>query len=142
MCNEQQFLSATTYLCRMSVSSDTLHLAGSCVSGNPSSFCMFSPIHSASFKLVGRNCSTRARWNLQYAYPIHIFHCAKPPHSGRPSSYANATRAPYTLSGTPEQFIASVATAETLCCIRSSRFRPTVPDLPLTRRSACMGDRG
>ena len=38
--NAQPFLSGTTCLCGMSFSSDTLHLAGSCLSGNPSSSCM------------------------------------------------------------------------------------------------------
>ena len=54
VCNAQPFLSGTTCLCRMSFSSDILHLAGSCLSGNPSLSCIFSPIHSES--LVGREC--------------------------------------------------------------------------------------
>ena len=33
---------------RMSFSSDTLHFVGSCLSGNPSMSCIFSPFHSVS----------------------------------------------------------------------------------------------
>ena len=111
-CNAQPFLSGTTSLCKMSLSSDTLHLAGSCLSGNPSISCIFSRIHSAS--LMGRNCSTA--WSLRYAYSSH------------------------TRSGTLERSIASVASAETLYGFRGSRSRVTAPDPPL--RFACRGDRG
>ena len=89
----------------MSFSSDTLHLhlVGSCLSGNPSSSCIFPPIHSA--RLVGRNCSTRR--SLQYVYLSH------------------------TLSCTSERSIGSVATGETLYGLGSSRSRLTALDQPL-----------
>ena len=68
VCNEQPFLSHTTCVLRMSLSSDTLHFFGSFLSGNPSSTCMFSPpIHSAT--LVGRYWSTG--WCFRYAYSSH-----------------------------------------------------------------------
>ena len=111
VCNTQPFLSGTTCLCRMSFSSDTLDLAWSCLSGNPSSSCIFSLIHSAS--LVGSYCSTG--WRLRYAYSSH------------------------TRSSAPERSIASVTTAETLYGFRSSRSRLTAPDQPL--RSASRGAR-
>ena len=43
-------IDACVRLCRFSFSSDTLHLSGCCLSGNPSSSCRFSPIYSASLK--------------------------------------------------------------------------------------------
>ena len=48
---------------------DTLRFFGSFLSGNPSSPCMFSPIHSAS--LVGRYWSTVTGWCFQYSYSSH-----------------------------------------------------------------------
>ena len=61
VCNTQPFLSGTTShcttVCRLSFSSDTLHFVVSCLSGNPSSSCIFSPRHSAS--LVGSYCRPR-----------------------------------------------------------------------------------
>ena len=102
VCNEQPFLSQTTCVLRMSLSSDTLHFLGSFLSGNPSSSCMFSPIHSAS--LVGRYWSTG--WCFRYAYSSH------------------------TLSAGAGRSILSGATAYTLNGFRSSRSRRTAPVPP------------
>ena len=59
VCNEQPSLSLTTCVCRMVLSSDTLYLFGSLLSGNPN------PLS----KLVGRYWSTA--WCLLYAYSSH-----------------------------------------------------------------------
>ena len=100
----QPFLERTKCLHRMSFSSDAMpfHLLRSPLSGNPSSSCMFSPIHSAS--LVGRYWSTA--WCLRYAYSSHTVSCA------------------------PESLILSDATAATLNGFRSSRSRLTTPFQP------------
>ena len=63
VCNEQPFQSQNTCVLRMSLSSDTLHFFWSFLSRNPSSACMFSPIHSA--RLVG------SQWQvLEHRVPV------------------------------------------------------------------------
>ena len=110
VCSAQPFLSRTTCLRRMSLGSDTLHLLGSSLSGNPSSSCMFLPIHSSS--LDDRYWSTG--WCLRYAYLSYTV----------------------IVSVAPKRSILSDATAATLNGFRSSRSRLTAPlcpsDLPVT----------